>query len=578
MKAQFGRYVFLKKLAVGGMAEIFLARRLSFGGFAKFVVLKRLLPEHRGRRAYERLFLTEARITALLDHPHVISLHDLGKLDGAYFMAMEYVHGVSAAELMAAAARARAPIPLGVALRIVQATAEGLHYCVETPDVDGRPLAILHHDISPHNIQLSFDGAIKLLDFGVATQMDRPFPAGRRGKFAYMSPEALNKMDLDQRSDLYSLGVCLYELTVGRRLFKGASVEETRAKAEAGTFRSPSEIRSDFPAPLEAIVLKALERNPANRYQSAQALAFDLENVARALRADTSVEAMLRYFRDLYGTEIERRRHELHALAVASMPRRKAPPTEASVAQIEMSAPPLAPKAPAPQASASQDDDEPPTAVMEIPAEMSAELAARRAQSASDANEAKTASGAGADADANAHAKADAEANADADVEAEGELVAAPVQAVGEVDDYAEPEPSESFLLPVDPNQDTDEDWDEMFGAAAGSYRRWIVLTIFLGLLASAGAFFAGQTYEESREKIPAAGSLLIESEPSGARIFNSGKKLGLTPYEVKGEMGQAFHLRIERLGFETWNGSITLNPQRPHRSLTVGLKKKAPQ
>lgn len=575
MKAQFGRYVFLKKLAVGGMAEIFLARRLSFGGFAKFVVLKRLLPEHRGRRAYERLFLTEARITALLDHPHVISLHDLGKLDGAYFMAMEYVHGVSAAELMAAAARARAPIPLGVALRIIQATAEGLHYCVETPDVDGRPLAILHHDISPHNIQLSFDGAIKLLDFGVATQMDRPFPAGRRGKFAYMSPEALNKMDLDQRSDLYSLGVCLYELTVGRRLFKGSSVEETRAKAEAGTFRSPSEIRSDFPAPLEAIVLKALERNPANRYQSAQALAFDLENVARALRADTSVEAMLRYFRDLYGTEIERRRHELHALAVASMPRRKAPPTEASVAQIEMSAPPLAPKPPAPQAPASQDDEERPTEVMEIPADLSAELAARRAEPAPSAPEAEAASG------AHAGSEAQAEANADADVEAEGELVAAPVEAAeaeAEADDYAEPDPSESFLLPVDPNQDTDEDWDEMFGAAAGSYRRWIVLTIFLGLLASAGAFFAGQTYEESREKIPAAGSLLIESEPSGARIFNSGKKLGLTPYEVKGEMGQAFHLRIERLGFETWNGSITLNPQRPHRSLTVGLKKKASQ
>jgi hypothetical protein len=117
-----------------------------------------------------------------------------------------------------------------------------------------------------------------------------------------------------------------------------------------------------------------------------------------------------------------------------------------------------------------------------------------------------------------------------------------------------------------------------MFGAAAGSYRRWIILTIFLGLAASAGAFFAGQMYEEKREKAPQAGTLYIESEPSGARIFNSGKKLGLTPYQVKGTMGESFHLRIERMGFETWNGSVTLTSQRPHRSVMVGLKKRAPQ
>ncbi|MCA9527352.1 MAG: serine/threonine protein kinase, partial [Myxococcales bacterium] len=189
MKAQFGRYVFLKKLAVGGMAEIFLARRLSFGGFARFVVLKRLLPEHRGRKAYERLFLGEARITALLDHPNVISLHDLGKLDDAYFMAMEYIHGLSGAELMAAAARARTPVPVGVALRLAMCTADALQYCAEGIDLDGQTFGVIHHDVSPHNIQVGFDGAVKLLDFGVATQVGRPAPAGRRGKFAYMSPE-----------------------------------------------------------------------------------------------------------------------------------------------------------------------------------------------------------------------------------------------------------------------------------------------------------------------------------------------------------------------------------------------------
>ena len=570
MKAQFGRYVFLKKLAVGGMAEIFLARRLSFGGFAKFVVLKRLLPEHRGRRAYERLFLTEARITALLDHPNVISLHDLGKLDGAYFMAMEYVHGVSAAELMAAAARARAPIPLGVALRIIQSVAEGLHYCVEKPDVDGRSLGILHHDISPHNIQISFDGAAKLLDFGVATQMDRPFPAGRRGKFAYMSPEALNKMDLDPRSDLFSLGVCLYELTVGRRLYKGASVDETRAKAEAGTYRTPTEVRADYPPMLEAIVVKALERKPELRYQDAQTLIFDLENASRALRADTSVEATLRYFKDLYGTEIERRRRELHALAVASTPRRKAPPTEASVAEIEMSSPPLAAAAPAP---APDDDEERPTQVMEIPTELSASYLALNG---ADAGPAKmpTASD---DDDPPAKPSVPARsAEADeADVAAEGELVADPDDAAGG-DDYAEPEASENFLLPVGVNGNDDEDWDEMMGAAASSWRRWIFLTIFLGLLASAGAFFAGQVYEEKRVKTVAAGTLHVESDPSAAKVYDGTELLGTTPFEARDvPVGKVFRLRVERLGFQKWSKTITVTERQLHRTLMVGLRKK---
>ncbi|MGK0359523.1 MAG: serine/threonine protein kinase [Bradymonadia bacterium] len=562
MKAQFGRYVFLKKLAVGGMAEIFLARRLSFGGFAKFVVLKRLLPEHRGRRAYERLFLTEARITALLDHPNVISLHDLGKLDGAYFMAMEYVHGVSAAELMGAAARARNPIPLGVALRVIQCVAEGLHYCVEKPDVDGRLLGILHHDISPHNIQVSFDGAAKLLDFGVATQMDRPFPAGRRGKFAYMSPEALNKMDLDPRSDLFSLGVCLYELTVGRRLFKGASVEETRAKSEAGTYRTPTEVRPDFPPMLEAIVIKALERDPDQRYQDAQTLIFDLENAARALRADTSVEATLRYFKDLYGTEIDRRRHELHALAVASMPRRKAPPTEASVAELEVSPPPL-PAAPA------QADDERPTEVMQIPAELSASYAALNGP---DSGPAKMPTASADDAPAEADVGKEAD---EADVDAEGELVASrPADAAS--DDYAEPDASENFLLPVGVNDDDDEDWDEMMGAAASSWRRWILLTIFLGLAGSAGAFFAGQLYEEKRVKAVEVGTLRIESEPTAGKVYDGDKLLGTTPFEARDvPVGTVFRLRVERLGFQKWRGKVTVTKRQLHRTIMVGLRKK---
>lgn len=325
MKAKFGRYVFLKKLAVGGMAEIFLARRLSFGGFAKFVVLKRLLPEHRGKRAYEQLFLTEARIHAVLNHPHIVSLHDLGKLDDAYFMAMEYVHGVSGAELMARAAQKQKPIPLGAALSIAIAMAEALHYGhVALDDLGADPMLILHHDVSPHNIQIGYDGETKLLDYGVATRIGRPAPGGRRGKPAYMSPEAINKGELDHRSDLFSLAIVLYEMTLSRRLFKAPTAKETMARARAAQVKPPSEIDPDYPRELEAVVLRALARDPDARFPDGRTLATTLKGIGERLGIDMSQAALAAYLSDLFRDEIPRRLAELAALARASTQTRQA--------------------------------------------------------------------------------------------------------------------------------------------------------------------------------------------------------------------------------------------------------------
>ncbi|MCB9529826.1 MAG: serine/threonine protein kinase [Myxococcales bacterium] len=319
MKAKFGRYVFLKKLAVGGMAEIFLARRLSFGGFAKFVVLKRLLPEHRGKRAYEQLFLTEARIHAVLNHPHIVSLHDLGKLDDAYFMAMEYVHGVSGAELMARAAQKQKPIPLGSALHIAIAMAEALHFGHTTLDDLGEdPMLILHHDVSPHNIQIGYDGETKLLDYGVATRIGHPAPGGRRGKPAYMSPEAINKGELDHRSDLFSLAIVLYEMSLGRRLFKAPTAKETMARARVAQVKPPSEIDPNYPRELEAVVLKALSREPDERYPDGRTFATTLKRVGEKLGLDMSQSAFSAWLGELFRDEIARRQAELAALARAS--------------------------------------------------------------------------------------------------------------------------------------------------------------------------------------------------------------------------------------------------------------------
>jgi serine/threonine-protein kinase len=268
---------------------------------------------------YEHLFLTEARIAGSLDHPHIVSLHDLGKLDNAYFMSMEYVHGISGAELLSKAARARGFVELAPALRIVALMAEALNYCHNTLDLDDIPLGILHHDVSPHNIQIGFDGAVKLLDFGVATRLGHDAPRGRRGKFAYMSPEAISEKEIDHRSDLFSLGVILYELTLGRRLFKGKSPDETMERVLSGRIRRPTEVRADYPPELESALLRVLSLDADDRHLTGEAFASELRRIAHSLELDLSREGLVRYLDGLYGDEILTRKAELAALSTASL-------------------------------------------------------------------------------------------------------------------------------------------------------------------------------------------------------------------------------------------------------------------
>jgi eukaryotic-like serine/threonine-protein kinase len=318
MQSKFGRYLILKKIAVGGMAEIFLARRISIGNFSKFIVLKRLAPEYQGKKSFERLFLNEARLTARLSHSNIVQMYDIGKVDGAYFMAMEYIHGVSSAEMMSKAAQKRKPVPLGVALGITLAISKALSYCGQMISYEGESLDILHHDVSPHNVQIRFDGEVKLLDFGVATQNTPHESGGRRGKFAYMSPEAFNKRALDQRSDLFSLAVILYELTMGKRLFKGRSQQETRQKAEACLVPIPSEIHPKFPKVLEALLLKALAKDRDHRFLEVDAFSKAIEDCIYKLKLDASPHKIARYLNDLYGDEIEERSLQLQSLATQS--------------------------------------------------------------------------------------------------------------------------------------------------------------------------------------------------------------------------------------------------------------------
>jgi serine/threonine protein kinase len=510
MKAKFGRYIFLKKLAVGGMAEVYLARRVSFGGFAKFVVIKRLLPEHKGRPTYERLFLAEARTGAILNHPNIAGLYDLGKLDDHYFMAMEFVDGISVSEIMARAARLRKPVPLGAALRIGFGVADALHYAHHTLDEHGEPLRIIHHDITPQNIQVSFEGDVKLLDFGVSTRMGRPVAGGRRGKPGYMSPEALRKAPLDARSDLYSLAVVIYELTTGRRVGKPQDPTVPLEKIERIEIPKPTKLDPYFPPSLEEVIQAGLAEQVEGRPADAQSLSRSLVEVGRKLGFDTSAAAMSHYLGELMGDELASHRAELADLARKSDPVRRAEGT------------PSAPKAESPSAPVAEDAASAPT-----DAAPPAEALAPQMSGEFDAQDA---------AFEDPSLLPDLAAMADA----------SPVPAV-----VVAPAPTPA------PRR----------GGAA-----WPLLAAVLVIGGLVAGRYWGEA--NVRAESAAYGSLEIETRPPGARVYDGDKLLGISPFQnPRAPVGVAFSLRVVLEGHTDWQGEVTLTPERSHRSFSIDLE-----
>src|SRR4051794_1445723 len=245
------------------MAEIFLARVSGLPGFHKMVVIKRILPQLATKTDFVEMFLDEARIAATLQHPNVVQMYDVGVVDGNYFIAMEYLHGEDVRSLMKSLFRQEKKLPVEHALNIVIGVASGLHYAHEKVGFDGTRLEIVHRDVTPQNIIVTYDGAVKLLDFGIAKASNR-FGETRfgtlKGKVPYMSPEQCRGEPLDRRSDIFSLGIMLYELTLGRRLFKGKSDFELLKQIVEGTVPPPRELEPDYAPALEAIVMRALAK------------------------------------------------------------------------------------------------------------------------------------------------------------------------------------------------------------------------------------------------------------------------------------------------------------------------------
>ncbi len=222
-----GRYQLIKKLATGGMGQVFLASLGGAGGFEKRVALKRLLPHLVDDERFVAMFLNEARIAARLSHPNICNVYEVGQGGGTYYIAMEYLEGVTCSQLLR---QANGPLPPGLAIGILKQASEGLHGAHELCDEEGLSLGVIHRDVTPSNIFVCKSGVVKILDFGVAKARDTlvKTQAGTlKGKFGYMSPEHLKAIELDRRADIFSLGIVAYELLTGKRLFRRDSMYRT---------------------------------------------------------------------------------------------------------------------------------------------------------------------------------------------------------------------------------------------------------------------------------------------------------------------------------------------------------------
>ena len=292
-----GKYVVRRKLAEGGMAEIYLAAALGPEGFEKDVVIKRVRPGLAGDPDFVRMFIAEARVASRLNHANLVHIFDFDKHEDTYYLAMEYVRGHSLWELRRRCQERGVAIPPMLVAQIGMEVARGLAYAHRLTE-NGQSLALVHRDVTPHNVLLSFDGAVKLTDFGIAKAGGRATTSGMlKGKFAYMSPEQARGDTVDARTDVFALGVTLWELLTGARLFEGDGDVAVLRAVQERLIVPPARLNPGVSAPLDAAVMRALERDRARRWPTAHELERALAEVvlggARSLE-DTDVGAFLR--------------------------------------------------------------------------------------------------------------------------------------------------------------------------------------------------------------------------------------------------------------------------------------------
>jgi serine/threonine-protein kinase len=284
----FGRYRLLGRIGEGGMAEVYRALMTGPEGFERELVLKRILPQLSGTGDFKTMFIREAKISALLLHPNIVQIYEFGEADGAYFIAMESVQGVTLREALTTLRREQRAMPYLVAADIARQICIGLDYAHTLHGPDGAPLEIVHQDISPTNIMLAYNGTVKILDFGIARAASFAEEEAKKGlikgKVSYLSPEQIHVRPFDSRADIFALGVVFHEMLTGRRLFQAKNDITRMRQLLSQVVAPPSAMNAAIPRELDRIVMRSLEMDPDARYQSTADMASDLERTLIAAR------------------------------------------------------------------------------------------------------------------------------------------------------------------------------------------------------------------------------------------------------------------------------------------------------
>ncbi len=293
---RIGKYEVVTQLSVGGMAELFLGFTSGPGGFRKYVVIKRILPDVRDNAQFERMFLDEARITAAFNHPNIAQVFDLGQEDDGLYLAMEFIAGQNLNQITGACLRRRQQMPIGFTLSVARDVCMALHYAHTFMAPSGEPSPVIHRDVAQKNVMVNYDGVVKLLDFGIAKakgSLERTSAGTVKGTTGYMSPEQVRGDKLDGRSDLFSVGVMIHELITGARLFAGKDERDEMVKILEAPVPWPSHVAPHVPEDVSKVVMQALERSREKRFLNGRDMARAIEAAAGRLLMDSDHRAQM---------------------------------------------------------------------------------------------------------------------------------------------------------------------------------------------------------------------------------------------------------------------------------------------
>jgi serine/threonine protein kinase len=303
--AQFGKYFIMDKIATGGMAELFRAKITGDLGFEKLVAIKKILPHLSEEQALVNSFIDEAKLAAFLHHENIVQIYDFGSMEGSYFIAMEYLIGKDLRAVINKSTSMELPLSLENAVYITSKICAGLGYSHSLKDFQGQPLNIIHRDISPQNVFITYDGQIKIIDFGIAKAASHNEATQQglvKGKLAYMSPEQADGRSIDHRSDLFSTGILLYEMVTGQKMYEGETLK-IYSRVRSAEFDPPEQLVQDLPLSLCGIIQRALAKDPEKRYQNGGEMLADLEECMYSLSNRPTTQGLRDFMRVLFRDE-----------------------------------------------------------------------------------------------------------------------------------------------------------------------------------------------------------------------------------------------------------------------------------